>query len=66
MINITKNEKRKNILTIAIFLVGIISTIVVTITPPIQIDASSAIATKFVIITNIFWKINGDIERLKN
>ena len=54
MINITKNEKRKNILTIAIFLVGIISTIVVTITPPIQIDASSAIATKFVIITNIF------------
>ena len=66
MINITKNGKRKNILTMTIFLVGIISTIVITITPPIRIDASAIIATKCCIITNIFWKIKGDIERLKN
>ena len=56
----------KTILTTAIFLVGSIFTIRNTITQRIQIDASAIRATKLVITTSVFWKINGDLERLKN
>ena len=50
----SKDEKMNNILTTAIFLVGSIPTILITITPPNQIDASACLATKLVIATKAF------------